>query len=339
MAELFANPGNNTGISALDGEPLTSVDQLPSFLVEIHSFTDSRTAESFVQGLDYAGLGNSVVYDWNVGTTEANRIVIIGRLDEPRCEGNSVNDCLKFVGHTYGKHDSAAIARHLDQVTAERARDHDAESIAAQPIFDAFVAAGGSRFEGRPTGFEFGRGFLRVKNSQGDLMQVSFKEPTGPYSVETSCGHLFQFHPQHKALVHSILQENGLETDEFDVKVSDIATIPDVIAISERISTALNQAEEAKKKAIRDAYVATIKMTPKRKKLLAYAHSAGGLNAYSKRSNPRARCGAFDISNGEINELLAADWIERGGVGYVVTEKGLLDAGLLEGKANEAQAW
>lgn len=332
MAELFVNLDNNTGISALDGEPLTSVDQLPSFLIEIHSFPDGRTAESFVQGLNYVGLGNSVVYDWNVGTTEANRIVIIGRLDEPRCEGNAVNDCLKFVAHTYGKHDSTAIARHLEKASAERERDHVADSSAAQPIFDAFVAAGGSRFEGQPTGFEFGRGFLRVKNSQGELMQVSFKDAAGPYSVETSCGELFQFHPQHKALVHSILRDNGLETDEFDIKVSDIATIPEVIAISEKISSALKQAEEAKTKAIRDAYVATIKMNPKRKKLLAHAHSAGGLYAYSKRSNPRARCGAFDISNGEINELLAADWIERGGVGYVVTEKGRLDAGILEGE-------
>ncbi|WP_315922401.1 hypothetical protein [Mesorhizobium sp. SP-1A] len=330
--ELFVNLDNNTGIAALDGEPLTSVDQLPSFLVEIHSFPDGRTAESFVQGLNYVGLGNSVVYDWNVGTTEANRIVIIGRLDEPRREGNAVNDCLKFVDHTYGKHDSAAIARHLDRVTAERARDHAADSTAAQPILDAFVAAGGSRFEGQPTGFEFGRGFLRVKNSQGDLMQVSFKEPSGPYSVETSCGELFQFHPQHKALVHSILQENGFETDEFDIKVSGIATISEVIVISEKISSALKQAEEAKTKAIRDAYVATIKMTPKRKKLLAHAHSAGGLHAYSKRSNPRARCGAFDISNGEINDLMTAGWIESGGVGYVVTEKGRLDAGILEGE-------
>lgn len=332
MPELFVNLDNNTGISALDGDQLTSVDQLPSFLVEIHSFPDARTAESFVQGLNYVGPGNSVVYDWNVGNTEANKIVIIGRLDEPCSEGKTVNDCLKFVGHTYGKHDSAAIASHLDKIIAERARDHAADSSAAQPIFDAFVAAGGSRFEGQPTGFEFGRGFLRVKNSQGDLMRVSFKEASGPYSVETSCGELFQFHPQHKALAHSIMRENGFETDEFDIKVSGIDTIPEVVAISEKISSALKRAEKAKTKAIRDAYVATIKMTSKRKKLLAHAHATGGLYAYSKRSNPRARCGEFDIANGEINELLTAEWIKHGGPGYVVTEKGRLDAGIKEGK-------
>lgn len=323
--KLFSKPDNDTWLSALDGEALVSIDQLPSFLIEVHSFPDGTTTEAFVQGLTYVGLGNSIVFDWDVGTTTSNQIVIIGRLDEDRPAGTSINECLKFVEHSFGKHDSAAIASHLKQMTEEREIARRKAEADVKPIIDAFVAVGGSIPTGVATGFVTGSDWTRVFNSQGDLHTIHFKDAGGPYSISTSCDSLFQSHPQFKELVLSILHENGIKTDEdgFDVEMDGIATIQEVVELSEKITTVLKRAEEVKKAAILAAYVATIRMTPKRKKLLAAAHSMGGLSIYDKRRNTRARVGEYDIGQTEINELTTAGWIERGGRGFVVTAKGI----------------
>jgi hypothetical protein len=80
-SSLLYNKDNQTRISVLSGEPISDAGLLPPFRIYVYRFRSAREAEIFIAGIRLTG-GNGIVCDWNPGSSDSNRTVMVGVLSE-----------------------------------------------------------------------------------------------------------------------------------------------------------------------------------------------------------------------------------------------------------------
>lgn len=308
--EIFLSPGNRTGLSALDGQPVEDVGSLPDCLVEIHLFRSDDAAAAFVDGLEAAGLGNAMAYDWQPETTDSNRTVLLAKFDEPRADGG-----LKAVSHRPTGHDNAAHRKSVDRIFAER---KVAYAIWAEEADSVKVALDGLKL----SGVTHGPGWLRCNVESDFGIGLFWKSKDGPFTVEMGCEELYEGDFDASAAIERVAAESGVGHDHFErhFAVADVKASALVETIR-RMGKAIGAATAERKRLMYEDFMGRMRMTGPRRKFLE-AGQRSGIMLYVHRANKRARAEGIEIGASEINTLVHAGWIEPADRGYRVTDKG-----------------
>lgn len=308
--EIFLAPGSRTGLSALGGEALAGADGLPDYRVEIHVFRGADMAAAFVAGLEAAGLGNAMAYDWEPETTDSNRTVVLAKFDEPRAD-----EGLAVVSHGATGHDTAAYRKSMDRIMADRASAYavqDTEAAHVRNLLGPLHAEAVSK----------GPGWYRCLVDGGCAVFLGWKDKDGPFRIELECSKLYEGNYDVKDLVGRMAGEAGFGVDHYDhcLNAEDVSA-GEVVASIRAMAGIVAAALEEKARLVHERFMANMRMTASRRKFLE-AGQRDGIGLFVRRANRRAFAGGIEIGASEINELVRAGWIESGDRGYRVTDKG-----------------
>jgi len=308
--KIFRATGNRTGLSVLGGDAVTDVEGLPDFRVEIHVFRAADMAAAFVAGLEAAGLGNAMAYDWEPETTDSNRTVLLAKFDEPKAD-----EGVAVVAHGGTGHDTVSHRKAMDRIMADRASAYavqDAEAAHVRSLLGTFHAEAVSK----------GPGWYRCLVDGGCAVFLGWKDKDGPFSIELDCGDLYEGNYDVKELVARMAGEAGFGVDHYD-HCLNAENVPagEVVASIRAMSATVAVAMEEKMRLVHERFMANMKMTAARRRLLE-AGQRDGIGVFVRRASRRAFAGGVEVGASEINDLIRAGWIESGGRGYRVTDKG-----------------
>lgn len=324
--EIFLSPGNKTGLSVLRGAAVENEDQLPDFLVEVHVFRSADMAAAFVAGLEVAGLGNAMAYDWEPETTESNQTVLVAKYDEPRAA-----DGMEVVHHRPTGHDGAAHKKSMDRIMAERAVADAVQAEEAAYVKRVLGDLGAS-------GATYGRGWLRCGVEGGYGVGVQWKAKGGPYRAEMGCEELYEGNFDASEAVARIASEFGVGHDHFERQfVVETVDAPALVDAIRRMGEAVEGARAERKRLMYEDFMSRMKMTGPRRRFLE-AGQRSGILVYVRRANKKAVAEGIEIGASEINILVHAGWIEPADRGYRVTEKGAAALAAPEAARGRARA-
>lgn len=313
--EIFVNAANRTGLSALEGTPLADVSQLPPFLVEIHVFQNAMASQAFVSGMEAAGVGNNMVYDRNPGTLNSNRCVLVGRLDELRPAGRTVEEAVPVHVHQPMKEDGAAIKRGLDETIRQRERDCAEQAKDCAPIREAFGGAVSNE--------TWGRGWYRCTLQDGLHLTFMWPSTGGPYDLCLSCNEAVEGVLDVGAAIQAEAEARGISYDMDDREFRKTGVpASELLEWTARMAAAEKACLEIRMAAYRADFVSKTKMTAARKRFLK-GGAEHGISAFVNRGSNKARAGGEEIGATEINILEKMGWIERSGRGFKVAAEGL----------------
>lgn len=312
---ILRNRDSATGLSRLSGEPIERVSDLPEHRVEIHAFVDAEAAAAFVAGLGIAGNPNRIAWTWEPGDSEANRTVLVARLDEPRPDGATVAECLPRIGHGRTGHDSRAHGEAMARIHAERDRAERAGAERLAPLRGAlrdagiemhrhgndWIAAGEATFHLRPDGI---RCEFHDHDDHGDAEAI----------VE-AC--------REAALASGFRRTDG----RGEYLGGPYASPSEACAAAAAFHALLPRFEGIRKAARHEAFMAGMKVTAARRRFLAAAIE-NGATLWNQRGNPQARAGGETIKASEIQQLKRAGWLREEGRSLMVTPEGAEAAGL-----------
>jgi len=320
--EIFRDRENRTGLSVAGGEAIEDVSQLPEFRIEVHVFINADAASAFVSGIELAGIGNNLVYDWQTGELGSNRTVIVGRLDEMRPDGN-LEEAVRIVCHKPSGLDGKAISDHLEQrsrqLRAEEERERKEAAVVGQALAELNLS-----------GWETGRGWCRFTIGNAIGVSVSWSKLKGPFKVEVAIDDLLQGYIDVSADLASVAEKHGYRLDKFDACLVDEG-VPDLALLGERlgkVATVLEACRTRREKVYHEDFVIKTKMTASRRRFLEVAHRFGISRFHKPRSGARFKAGDLEIGQAEISTLLKVGWIEENGRGYSVTPKGIEVSGI-----------
>jgi hypothetical protein len=312
LDELKRDRSTDTGLSLVDGDPINSVGDLPEHAVEIHVLGDASLASAFVDGLRVAGTRNALVWTWQAGDLSANRTVIVARLDEPRPDAETWRDAVKVVEHARSSLDSDTISRHNKESIEQRDREYEALRAKTLPIRQAAEAAGL-----KVTGIFSGC----VRTNEID---ISF----GDAGFSTRIMYIERPLTLTGEKIDAIFAESAAacgvkyDTEEREFAAGPFASLDDAIASAASFRAAEAACKKAFKAEYDAAFVASMRMTPSRRRFLA-AGAEHGFRLRSVRCSTSAWAGPHKAGPSEYHALVRIGWIRFKGPIGEVTEAGL----------------
>lgn len=322
-AHLRRDLQSPTGLSFVHGDPVRSVDDLPSHHVEIHSFRDADRAQAFVEGLGYAK-ANGIAWTWEPESPVGLRRVLTARLWEDRAAGGRIEDVVPLVGH--GSNDFEYRARVASDArrTAEEAARREADRNRMQPLREALAAAG----------MPVGQSALNWVSAFEGGVTIRF-EPNGRYAVDCGAGFnrregdedLIERYAAHASACGFVL-DPAAPRELQTVLVDDPAQ---AVETARRMSEAVGGFGDIAERFWHERFMETMRVTPTIRKFLAGAAESGVSITYL-RQNPQARAGGVLLKRGDIGRLVSAGWLSSDDAYFprkiVVTEAGLEAAGI-----------
>lgn len=328
--KLMINRNNATGLSVRDGSPITRLSDLPPYKVEVRHFHSSREAEIFIEGLETAGLGNALVYDWNTGETFCNSIVILGRVTEEVHPDTPFEDRISFIELQNGDHDLQARQRYMNRVTAERQSDYEHQAAEAREILSSM-----GRSENLKD-VDFGRGWMRFGRGKEDAISVDWTSMDGPFSISLNAIELQGGWYDASAELHAHAESLGYRLDEAWMLESfePVARegLGDAAVELSRVNASL---AAERKRLFHEAFKAQTKMKSSWRKLIR-AGAEHGITNWIHRRLEKASAGGAEIGPNDINTLLIVGWLERDDARLKVTEAGMIAAGIEPQPASSA---
>jgi hypothetical protein len=307
--ELYRNSATDTGMSVLSGDGVASDADLPTHRIEIHLFRDAAMAGTFVAGMKFVGIGNSMAVTWQTGTTTCNRVVIIAKFDEPRPEGDLP---YVLIEHTASNADSIAItAGMMERDRLERLeRDQDERDIAS--LRAPLEALGYSDFS-------FGRGWLRWSGG----FTATWEAAGGPYKLSKADWELLQGPVDMSGAIKAIADPAGVSFDPDDAEfvLDGLRNEDGVLNGVETLLTITRDCEKAKADLVEAGFRASVKMTVPRRRFLKTGADIG-IRRFWNRGNLKASAGTCEIGQSEINVLVRIGWMSDADGKFAVTEAG-----------------
>jgi hypothetical protein len=320
---LLKSLSTHTGLSFVEGEPVESLADLPPFRIEVRQFQTDDHAQAFVTGLEIAGSMNKIVFDWEEGDTNHNRLVLVGFLQDEVSPDTPLEERISLVKFEPSKRDYnarvKASARHLEESRLNSKKIQDEADEMMSPLtalgFSKGRTANNHVTAKAPDGYEvgiswgFSRDGIEVYTCVHELTQgaIDLRAEYDAYIANTSC----EF-------------ENSLRTDLIIKGLESKHDIPDAI---ERLRAVEEGLMSIRKKAIWDNFVKNNPMTKPRREFLKGADEHG-IKCYINRANKRAMAGGRDIGASEIDILLRRGWIEGTFPNLHITDLGRTDAKL-----------
>lgn len=302
---ILINRDNQTGLSFISGKPVTGLNDLPLFRVEVRKFRTDDHAQAFVEGLEAAGAMNKITFDWEEGDSNNNRLVLVGYLQDEVSADTPIDERLTLIDFKPSNRDHRARERFHVKDQEDRRRSNEKMQNEAQAMFSPLEKLG----------------FAKERVSHGG---VSAKAPDG-YSVDIHFGFnvdgievstrpecttfgMLDLKAEYRAYVEGTtcsfrdslldcLQITGLTSPD---------EIPDAV---ERLRLVEQGLEKIKKDAHWNDFVSRTPLNKARREFLEGARD-GSIYGYVKRANKRARAGGRDIGMSEIDVLLRRGWIE-----------------------------
>ena len=314
--KLFRNPEAPTGLSLASGSPVAGPGDLPDHRVEIHVFKDGDTAVAFMAGLELAGNPNSLAWSHEPGDESANRTVLVARLDEPRPEGATLDECLPVRSHARTDHDLHAREAAMRRLQAERSEAYARERAITEPLREALRAAG-IRVE------DPGNGWVRTDLATFEMtpsgIQAEFEdlddhgdpEPIRARSDEAAAAAGFR------------------RTDAMREYAGGPYPGPaEAVAAHAAFAVLCAAIAEIRKDEHQKSFMARMRVTPARRRFLTAAAEAG-ISLSTRRNHLEARAGGNVAKATEFGELKRAGWIRQvDRFTAEVTTEGLEAAGL-----------
>lgn len=322
---LLKSATTQTGLSFVEGDPIETLADLPLFRIEVRKFQTDDHAQAFVTGLEVVGSMNKIVFDWEAGDTNHNRLVLVGFLQDEVEPDTPINDRISLVKFEPSKRDYEArvraSARHLEENRISTQKMLDAAKEMMSPLaslgYKETRTAHNHVSVRAPDGFEvgiswgFSKDGIEVSSCVHELKHgnLDLRLEFDAYVDKTTC----EF-------------ENSLQTDLVIKGLASKEDIPDAI---ERLRAVEAGLTAIRKKAYWDNFVKNTPLTKPRREFLKGADE-GGIRCYINRANKRASAGGRDIGASEIDVLLRRGWIEGSFPNLQISEQGRLDAKLIQ---------
>lgn len=320
---LRRDPQSATGLSFLQGEPVTGVGDLPGFHVEIHGFRDADRAQAFVDGLGFAK-ANGVAWTWEPESRIGMRWVVAARLSDDRSPGDTIEDAIALVVHEATDWEAQARAAGDAERTATEKAARQADRIRMQPLRDAF----------REAGIPVGEGALNwVRAFDGGVVVQQVK--AGLYEVD--CGTSISRREGDEPLLEKYaahVSANGFHLDPanpYELRTVAVHGAAEAVRVARRMSETVDGFVEIASRFWHARFMETMRVTPNIRKFIAGAARDGVMISYL-RQNPQARAGGVLLKRSEISRLVSAGWLARDDEYFPrkieVTEAGLAAAGI-----------
>lgn len=311
---LFLCPNTATGLSVLSGSVIEDVSDLPDCQVELHAFRSSDAAGAFVAGLELAGSRNALAWTWQPGADQhANRTVVVLRLDEPRPSTRDVESAVRQVGHDQVRHESTAQAASMEALQARR-READAEANRRTASLRAAGKVAGFEIYGFASDWvRMGPGIVSFER-EGMVVSVADGHEGNDPSVRDRYGELAP-------------PDAGYDAQEHCFVSRPLNNDAEVIRTLRAFQDAVLACAILRKEAWHAAFVASMKMSPPRRRFISAASENGVVLAY-RRNNLQASAGGLVIGATEFSMLERVGWIRRDGMTASVTDEGLAAAEL-----------
>jgi hypothetical protein len=320
---LLKSINTQTGLSFVEGETVETLADMPPFRIEVRKFQTDDHAQAFVSGLEVVGSMNKIVFDWEAGDTNHNRIVLVGFLQDEVGPDTPLEERISLVKFEPSKRDYEARVRASERQLEESristqkmlddAKDmmspvtslgyreirtaHNHVSVRAPDGYDVGISWGFNK-----DGIEVSVNVHELKHGMLDL-----RAEFDAYVAKTTC----EF-------------ENSLQTDLIIKGLTSKEDIPDAI---ERLRTVEEGLTAIRKKTYWDHFVKNTPMTKPRREFLKGADESG-IRCYINRANKRASAGGRDIGASEIDILLRRGWLEGLFPKLQITDLGRADAKL-----------
>lgn len=321
---LLKSLNTQTGLSFVEGEPIENLAELPLFRIEVRRFQTDDHAQAFVTGLEIAGSMNKIVFDWEEGDTNNNRLVLVGFLQDEVSPDTPLEDRISLVKFEPSKRDYnarvKASARHLEESRLYSKKIQDEADDMMSPLtslgYRQTRTANSHVSVKSPDGFGVGIswGFnqdgIEVSTDVFELKQGSLdlSAEYGAYVAASAC----EF-------------ENKLQTTLVIKGLRSKDDIPDAIECLRAVEEGLLS---IKKKAYWDNFVKNTPMTKPRREFLKGAEESG-IRCYINRANKRASAGGRDIGQTEIDILVRRGWLEGTHPTLQISDLGREDAKLI----------
>lgn len=330
---LRRDPQSATGLSFLQGDPVTGVDDLPSHHVEIHAFRDADRAQAFVEGLGYAK-ANGIAWTWEPESAIGMRRVLTARLWEDRASGDRIDDAVPIVEHGSNDFEYRARVAADARRTAEDAARREGDRVRMKPLREAFAAAG----------IPVGESALNWVRAFEGGVTVQF-EPDGRYAVDCGAGFTRregdeELIPRYAAHVAAC----GFALDPASARELETVRVDDPVQAVEtarRMSEAVGGFGDIAKRFWHERFMETMRVTPTIRKFLAGAANDGVSIGYLRR-NLQARAGGVLLKRGDVSRLVSAGWLTSDDDHFPrkigITEAGRAAAGLEHGSDTGATA-
>jgi len=308
LIELYRNQASETGFSALAGDPFEVQDEFISYRVEVHLFRDAATAEAFVSGMRYVGLGNAVAITWETGTTASNRVVIIAKFDEPPAAEQIV-----VVEHRATDADGKAVAASLHQRLSQDLLDREQDEKEHAALREALTKVGISEFT-------FGRRWLRWPAG----FTATWMDAGGPFKLTKDVWELLEGTLDMVPTIRRIAEPSGVSFDKDDREIilEDLEGEDGVMRAMEVLQEVVLQCAVAKAQSIEEQFRSSVKLTPSRRRFLK-AGIEFGVRRFVNRGNLKAIAGTNEIGRSEINTLIRIGWMSDKDGQFAVTEAGI----------------
>jgi hypothetical protein len=315
--QLYINRENRTGVSVLSGSPISDVRDMPPYMLEIWGFSSDHEASIFIAGLEAAGIGNNLVYDRNLGETESNCIVIVGRMDEEVPFDAAFESRVRTMGVARINADTEARRRYSEKNTQdwlERDRLERAETTAVLEKIGYDIKQAS----------RWGRQWVRVSKSRRESFAITWESTEGPFSLRSNIEEFGQGFLDIRPQLEEMAAQYGCQIDEeWSLTLKDPILDPDALRAGIAVLTGLvNDLHEESSRIYHANFVAKTKMTAKWARMIL-AGREDGIRTSVVRRMERARCGGDEIGRSDIHTLLNVGWVERGGAGLVPTQAGV----------------
>jgi hypothetical protein len=320
---LRKSQDTQTGLSFVEGDPVTALEDFPPFRIEVRKFRTDDHAQAFVSGLEVIGSMNKIVFDWEQGEEKHNRLVLIGFLQDEVAPDTPIADRISLIEFVPSNRDYEArvkaSARHLEESMRSDQKMRDEAMGMMSPLADlgyrhtriahSHVSVVGPDGYGASISWGFRNDGIEVSVDVHELKYgaLDLSAQFNDYVAATTC----QF-------------ENKLQTE---LMIKGLQSKDDILDAIERLRTVENGLTAIRKQAYWDNFVKNTPMNKPRREFLKGAHESG-IRCYINRANMRATAGGRDIGASEIDILLRRGWIEGKFPNLQITDLGREDAKL-----------
>jgi hypothetical protein len=315
--QLYINRENRTGVSVLSGSPISDVSDMPPYMLEIWAFSSDHEASIFIAGLEAAGTGNNLVYDRNLGQTDSNRIVIVGRMDEEVPFDASFDSRVRMQSVARISADSDSIRRTHEKNSQEWRERELHERAETTAILESIG-------HGIDYASRWGRQWARVGKGRRESFTITWEGAEGPFTLNADVEELGQGFIDIRPQMEEMAGQYGCSIDEawaltFKYPIQDADALRAGIAV---LTGLVNDLHEESLRIYHANFVAKTKMTAKWARMIIVGREDGIRTSVVRRME-RARCGGDEIGRTDIHTLLGVGWLERGGQGLVSTQAGI----------------
>lgn len=241
--KVFVSDESASGISLYQGEEVTSVNQLPTYAIEIHSFSSSKEAEAFISGIAFVGIPENMVYDWQVDDYFSSQSVIIAWLKKSRPRGTTVEEVIKVVEHAPNNYDQESLKAHWQEHAHRSKAARAAELAKVRPVL--LVAKELDASLKNSTAFSEAVSFVLPS---GNVLIVYMEEGHAPYTVTGSCTALqANFNEEYRDLLIEIASKHRLSYNAYSLDAQPLNDISQLKATVQLVDTAVTECAETLK--------------------------------------------------------------------------------------------